>query len=138
MHVTNLGGAELPEGVFSRAVVIVRQGVAGLPMPEGDDRIQAGRAHSPAAYIAGSEEEMKRLPPPMGGQFLGAGRYPSFVELAKGEVTRTSRDQITVYLNGGNQGLQFAAVGSLVYNECRERELGRPLPTEWFLQDIRD
>ncbi len=34
MHVTNLGGAELPEGVFSRAVVIVRQGVAGLPVPE--------------------------------------------------------------------------------------------------------
>jgi len=137
MHVTNLGGAELPEGVFSRAVVIVRQGVAGLPMPEGDDRIQAGRAHSPAAYIAGSEEEMKRLPPASGERFHGGG-YPSFVELAKGEVKRTSEEQITLYLNGGNQGLQFAAVGALVYNKCREQELGRPLPTEWFLQDIRD
>jgi hypothetical protein len=58
--------------------------------------------------------------------------------LAGGEVARTSSDQITLYLNVGNQGLQFAAVGSLVYEKCREQKLGRPLPTEWFLQDIRD
>jgi len=138
MHITNLGGAELPEGVFSRADLVVRQGVGGLPVPEGNERIQAGRGHSPAAYIAGSEEEMKRLPPASGRQWFSAGRYPSFVELATGEVKRTNRDQITLYLNGGNQGLQFAAVGALVYNKCREQELGRPLPTEWFLQDIRD
>ena len=138
MHVTNLGGAELPEGVFSRADVIVRQGVIGLPVPEGDERIQVGRGHSPAAYIAGSAEEMKRIPALGVGQFFGPKRYPSFVELANGEVERASREQITVYLNGGNQGLQFAAVGSLVYNKCRDGKLGRPLPTEWFLQDIRD
>jgi alanine dehydrogenase len=138
MHVTNLGGAELPRGVFDRAHIIVRQGQSGLPVPDGDDRIQAGRGHSPAAYIAGSEEEMKRLPPAAGTEvFQGVG-YPSFVELAKRQVTRTGRDQVTVYLNVGNQGLQFAAVGSLVYKKCREQGLGRSLPTEWFLQDIRD
>jgi hypothetical protein len=117
---------------------VVRQGVGGLPVPAGDERLQSGRGHSPAAYIAGSEEEMKRLPPASGEGFFRGGPYPSFVDLARGEVTRTSPEQITVYLNGGNQGLQFAAVGGLVYQKCRERGLGRSLPTEWFLQDIRD
>jgi len=138
VHVTNLGGAELPKGIYARADVIVRQGLGGLPVPEGNERLQAGRGHSPAAYIAGTEEEMKRLPPAMGGGFFGAGEYPSFVELANGDVKRTGPEQITLYLNVGNQGLQFAAVGSLVYDKCQEQKLGRPLPTEWFLQDIRD
>ena len=53
-------------------------------------------------------------------------------------MSRTSRDQITLYLNSGNQGLQFAAVGEVVYRKAKEQGLGRELPTEWFLQDIRD
>ena len=103
-----------------------------------NQRLQAGRGHSPAAYIAGNEEEMKRLPPATVGEGFSGGGHPSFVELATGEVKRTSAHDITLYLNGGNQGLQFAAVGGLVYKKCREQELGHPLPTEWFLQDIRD
>src|SRR6266545_2503309 len=137
MHITNLGGAELPRAVYERADVVVRQGVGGLPVSGDDERLQMGRGHSPAAYIAGTEDEMQRLPPPAGREFFGGGKYPSFVELATGQAGRTSADQITLYLNGGNQGLQFAAVGSIVYRKCREQGLGRELPTEWFLQDIR-
>lgn len=137
MHITNLGGADLPDGVYSRAEIVVRQGVVGMPVPEGNERIQAGRGHSPAAYIAGTEEDMKRLPPAMGRGFFG-GRFPSFVDVARDEVKRSGPEQVTVYLNTGNQGLQFAAVGSLVYDKCQEQKLGRSLPTEWFLQDIRD
>jgi len=37
-----------------------------------------------------------------------------------------------------SQGLQFAAVAGKVYQLARERGLGREIPTEWFLQDIRD
>ena len=138
MHVTNVGGAELPRGLFERADIIVRQGVNGLPVPSGDARLQAGRGHSPAAYIAGNEQEMERIPPSVGGDGFSGGGYPTFVDLASGKVKRTSPDQITLYLNGGNQGLQFAAVGALVYNRCQELKLGRSIPTEWFLQDIRD
>ena len=43
-----------------------------------------------------------------------------------------------MYLNGGNQGLQFAAASWITYQRAREQGLGRQLPTEWFLQDIRD
>jgi alanine dehydrogenase len=38
----------------------------------------------------------------------------------------------------GNQGLQFSSVGGLVYEKALEAKVGRVLPTEWFLQDIRD
>jgi ornithine cyclodeaminase/alanine dehydrogenase-like protein (mu-crystallin family) len=65
--------------------------------------------------------------------------FPSFNDLASGRAPgRQNRNDITLYLNSGNQGLQFAAVGAAVYNRCRELGLGREVPTEWFLQDIRD
>lgn len=38
----------------------------------------------------------------------------------------------------GNQGLQFAAVGGLVYRLAAARGLGNTVPTEWFVQNIRD
>ena len=66
-------------------------------------------------------------------------KYPTFMDLVGGKVPgRASADDVTLYLNGGNQGLQFAAVGSVVYAKAKEAGLGRSLPTEWFLQDIRD
>jgi len=139
MHVTNLGGHELDDAVLKRATAIVRQGVGGAQLEE-DPRIQYGRGHSPVAYVAGTDEEMARLPESggnMGG--VGRGRHPSFTALVGGaSVGRKSPDDVTLYLNGGNQGLQFAAVGSVVYNRAKEAGLGRELPTEWFLQNIRD
>lgn len=141
MHVTNLGGFEMDGEVFTRANVIVRQGVGGARLAEDNPRIQYGRGHSPVAYIAGNDEEMARLPE--AGEHMNrmgsGGRYPSFTDVvARTAGNRQSDDDITLYLNGGNQGLQFAAVGSVVYRRALEAGLGRELPTEWFLQDIRD
>ena len=138
MHVTNVGGFELDAEVGERATVAIRQGVSGLPIAEGTERVERGRGHSPVAYIAGTEEEMKRIPP-AAERFAGDRRHATFAELASGAATgRTSADDITLYLNTGNQGLQFAAVGSVVYEKAKAAGLGRELPTEWFLQDIRD
>jgi alanine dehydrogenase len=51
---------------------------------------------------------------------------------------RTSDAEITFSERGNIQGAQFFAVAGHVYEQCRERGLGRELPTSWFLQDIRD
>ena len=60
-------------------------------------------------------------------------------ELCRGKAKgRTSRDQVTFYRNVGNQGLQFSSVGGFVYEQAVKRKVGREIPTEWFLQDIRD
>ncbi len=149
MHVTNLGRREMPDAAIAKFDVIIRQGTAGLQMKQ-TERFQAERGLSPAAYIGGTVEEMKRIPeknpePGLGGDdpdFSDRGKggdKPDFAALAEGKVEgRTSRDQVTFYRNVGNQGLQFSSVGGVVYEKVKELGLGQKIPTDWFLQDIRD
>jgi alanine dehydrogenase len=149
MHVTNLGRREMPDTVMDKFDLVVRQGTAGLQMRQ-TERFQAERGLSPAAFIGGSPEEMKRIPeknpePGFGGdspEFGDRGKggdKPEFADLITGKCKgRTGRDQITFYRNVGNQGLQFSAVGGWVYEVARKQGKGREIPTDWFLQDIRD
>ena len=137
MHVTMLGPRELSQAVLQRCEVKVRQGIGGVRMPESD-RVRSEVGHSPMAYVAGTPEEMKRLPARTKEGGFG-GDYPDYCDLVTGKVPgRTRDDQITFYHNMGNQGLQFSAVGGLVYRKAKEAGLGRAIPTEWLLQDIRD
>jgi alanine dehydrogenase len=137
MHVTMLGPREVSDEVLARCDVTIRQGAGGLRLPESE-RLQAEIGHSPMAFIAGTAAEMQRLPAKGGGRGFG-GDFPEFWQLALGEVPgRTSDDQITFYHNIGNQGLQFSSTGGLVYRKAVAAGRGREIPTEWFLQDIRD
>lgn len=149
MHVTNLGRREISDRAMDKFDVVVRQGTAGLQMRQ-TERFQAERGLSPAAFIGGTPEEMKRIPeknpePGFGGddpEFTDRGKgsdKPDFADFVSGKAKgRTSSGQVTFYRNVGNQGLQFSAVGGLVYQLAKERGLGREIPTDWFLQDIRD
>ena len=51
---------------------------------------------------------------------------------------RTSPKQITYSERGNIQGAQFFAVAGKVYELAKEKGLGREIPTDWLLQDIRD
>lgn len=149
MHVTNLGRREVPDAAIERFDVVVRQGTAGLQMRQ-TERFQAERGHSPAAFVGGSAEQMRRIPaknaqPGLGGdspEFTDRGRggdKPDFADLIIGKCKgRTRRDQVTFYRNVGNQGLQFSSVGGWVYEQALGTHKGRSIPTEWLLQDIRD
>jgi alanine dehydrogenase len=65
-------------------------------------------------------------------------RYPEIQDLLVGKVPgRTSEKQITFFLNNVGTGVQFAAMGYCAYRACKEKSLGREIPTEWFLQDIK-
>ncbi len=137
MHVTMLGPRELSQDVLDRCDVKIRQGSGGAKMAESD-RVKAEVGHSPSAYVAGTAEEMKRLPPKTEEGGFG-GDYPDYCALVNGKAPgRTSDDQITFYHNLGNQGLQFSSVGGLVYRKAKAAGLGREIPTEWFLQDVRN
>ena len=149
MHVTNLGRREMPDAAANRFDVVIRQGTAGLQMKQSE-RFQAERGLSPAAFIGGTVEEMKRIPeknpePGFGGddpEFTDRGKggnKPDFAALVSGKAKgRTRRDQITFYRNVGNQGLQFSSVGQVVYRKVKALGLGKEIPTDWLLQDIRD
>ena len=100
--------------------------------------MQPGIGHSPMAVLAGTAEELKRLPPRR-ERDIYLEEFPTYCDLVTGQAPgRTSADQVTFYQNTGFQGLQFSSVGGLVYRKAKEAGLGREIPTSWFLQDIRD
>ena len=137
MHVSMLGPREISKEAFERFDVKFRQGVGGIRMPESD-RVQSEIGMSPMAYIAGNDEERQRLPAKVSVGGFG-GDFPDYCDLVSSKAPgRTREDQITFYHNMGNQGLQFSAVGGPLYLKAKRAGLGREIPTEWFLQDIRD
>lgn len=137
MHVAMLGPGEVSPEAESRFDVKIRQGIGGLKMAE-TERIRMEIGMSPVAWIGGTKEQMQRLPPKTPGNGF-RGDYPDFCDLVYGRAQgRSAQDQITFYHNMGNQGLQFAAVGGLVYRKVLALGTGRQVPTEWVVQDIRD
>ena len=85
MHVAMLGAAEVSFEALDRFDVKIRQGVGGLRLPE-TDRIKSEIGHSPIAYIAGTEEEMKRLPPKTTTSAGFSGDYPDYCDLVDGRT----------------------------------------------------
>lgn len=137
MHVTNLGPNEVAVDVIEHCDIKIRQGVPGLEVGESD-RVKAGVGHSPVAILVGTEDELKRLPTSKRSAGFRID-CPDYCDLVSGRAAgRTSDDQITYYHNVGNQGLQFSSVGGVVYQIVKERGLGHEIPTDWFVQDIRD
>ncbi len=139
-HVTSVGGRP-DEETAARIDVLLRFGSA--PGPAGLPAWEVPNEH--VAYLAqptnpvwahhrmsGSEERVVRWRE-------RAGRTVSLQELLSGEAPgRTSDAQITYSERGNLQGAQFWAVAGKVYEAARAAGVGRELPTEWFLQDIRD
>ena len=137
MHVAMLGPCEVSKAAEARFDVKIRQGLGGLRLPE-TERIRSEIGMSPVAWIAGTKQQMARLPEKTPSSGFG-GDYPDFCDLVHRRAAgRTSDSQISFYHNMGNQGLQFASVGGLVLKKAQEFGLGRAMPTEWFVQDIRD
>lgn len=141
-HLTTTGGNNWVEDVYHRADIVMSQ---DLPSPKpadggGEQRFEVGRGFSPGAYIAGSDEEVERLPPAGLRAQRGEGvRVWNWLDLVAGNVPgRTEDSQITIFHAGGVKGLDLLAGGYLVYTKAKELGLGREVPTEWFVQDVRD
>jgi ornithine cyclodeaminase/alanine dehydrogenase-like protein (mu-crystallin family) len=90
------------------------------------------------------EEEYRRLSKPKLAdfQYLYSDKtenYATLADLVAGRSpTRANHAQITFFDNVPGSGIQFAAVANLIYEKAKEQGLGREIPTDWFLQDIRD
>jgi alanine dehydrogenase len=136
-HIVNIGPHDLGPDAIARMDVVVRQGIDALPIPE-DGAFRKGVGHSHGAFVGGTPEEQQRLPkssPKRVAQSTG----PLYADVITGKAPgRTDPGQITQYRPVGNWGLQFSSVGAVVYRQAKEQGLGRTLPTEWFLQDIKN
>ena len=136
MHVTNLTSSEIEPSLPRVVDVAVRAGEATPrleKLPPEADYCRAGFL----GYVAGTPEERASVPrltlPP---EIIG---LPHLVDVIAGKAKgRTDAKQTSFFLNVGAIGAQFEGVAAAVYHKARAQGLGTEIPTEWFLQDIRD
>jgi alanine dehydrogenase len=138
-HLTAVGGR--PDGDALRRVdTWLRLGDAPAPVtnPAWATRDEY------VAYLACQDDPVwarhshgrKPRTPPRGPR---ATRVVSLADVLAGrEVARRDDAEVTFSERGNVQGAQFHAVAGLVYELALAAGRGRPLPREWFLQDIRD
>jgi alanine dehydrogenase len=137
-HIVNIGGSGKPDAdCLARVDVYLRFGDAPAPVgrPELgiEDEFLAWEAR-PDLHKHGDGRRARRAH----GAAV-AGRRVSLADLAEGRAKgRTRSDEITYSERGNLQGAQFFAVAGRVYELAKQAGLGREIPTEWFLQDIRN
>ena len=149
---------EVTDGtLLEKGTHIVTVGGSGKPDPESLERVDVylrfGDTPAPVGHpeLATDAEHVGYEARPQQNKF-GDGRQSrrkhgnslpdrrvTLADLVSGRVMgRTSPDQITYSERGNLQGTQFHAVAGKVYELAKQAGLGREIPTEWFLPDIRD
>jgi ornithine cyclodeaminase/alanine dehydrogenase-like protein (mu-crystallin family) len=131
-HLVNIGSGGTPDAAsLERIDVYLRFGDAPPPASRPELRLEDEHLGWEARPDSGKHGDGRR------------GRRPhgvlTLAELVQGRAKgRTSADQVTYSERGNLQGAQFFAVAGKVYELARRAGLGREIPTEWFLQDIRN
>ena len=137
-HIVVVGGSGKPDAEsLKRVDVYLRFG--DTPAPVGHPELATDAEHigyearpQQAKYGDGRRARRKH------GNSL-PDRRVTLADVVSGKLKgRTSPDQITYSERGNLQGAQFHAVAGKVYELAKGAGLGREIPTEWFLQDIRD
>jgi ornithine cyclodeaminase/alanine dehydrogenase-like protein (mu-crystallin family) len=63
----------------------------------------------------------------------------SLIDVLAGRIDgRRSDDEKVLFNNNGHEGLQFPSVAAVIYSAAKERGLGTQIPSELFLQDIKN
>ncbi|MBI2986587.1 MAG: ornithine cyclodeaminase family protein [Deltaproteobacteria bacterium] len=136
-HITSIGGRP-DEETLKRIDVSLRLGNA--PAPWGLPELALADEHITYAALPreGAGLKMRRKDKRAHG-VVAEDRAVLLADLLSGKKKgRTSPKQITYSERGNIQGAQFFAVAGRVYELAKEKGLGREIPTEWLLQDIRD
>jgi alanine dehydrogenase len=136
MHVISIGGRpdEAARARFDRRL---RIGTAAAPV----GRPELATADEYLGYIArpgdaswAGQKGGRKAP-----VVTGTEGDVFFADIASGRAHgRTSPEHVTYSERGNIQGAQFHAVAAVVYEAALAQGLGREIPTDWFLQDIRD
>ncbi|MEX0805362.1 MAG: ornithine cyclodeaminase family protein [Candidatus Binatia bacterium] len=136
-HVTCIGGKP-DEDTLKRIDLSLRLGNAPAPwgLPELGVPDEYVTYAAVPKRIAGSK--MKRAGKRAHGM-IAEDRAVLLAEvLGSKKKGRTSNKQITYSERGNIQGAQFYAVAGKAYELAKAKGLGREIPTDWLLQDIRD
>ena len=132
------GGGKADQATLDKVDVYFRFGSAPGPFGLPDMALDDEYITYAAQPEFNSSFKMKRS----GRRGHGAAlpdRMVTFADIMEGTNRgRSSAAQITYSERGNIQGAQFWAVGGVVYEKAKAAGLGHEVPTEWFLQDIRD
>jgi ornithine cyclodeaminase/alanine dehydrogenase-like protein (mu-crystallin family) len=135
-HITNLTSADIEPALASAVDVAVRAGEATPRLRSYSDHTFHARAGF-LSYVAGTAEERSKVPHVDLPEHIL--KMPHLSDVIAGTAKgRANAKQTSFFLNVGAIGAQFEAVAALVYERAREQGLGHEVPTEWFLQDVRD
>ena len=137
-HVINIGGGGVPDAAtLDRIDVYLRFG--STPAPAGRPELALHDEHLTWQARPDRARGRVRKSGKRGHGILPPERMVTLAELLDGtRAGRTTREQVTYSERGNLQGAQFFAVAARVYERAKAAGLGREIPTEWFLQDIRD
>jgi len=107
------------------------------------------RKWAPDNYITGFNDEKVEAHDPIdllteGGKassiaskqpfWLGA---PELKDVVAGKVPgRQTPAEITCFNNNIGLGIQFAALGKVIFDDAKAKGLGREVPTDWFLETV--
>ena len=136
-HVTCIGGKP-DEETLKRIDVSLRLGNA--PAPWGLPEMGLADEYITYAALPGEHTAFKmKTRGKRAHGVVAEERAVLLAELLSGKKKgRASARQITYSERGNIQGAQFFAVAGKAYELAKARGLGREIPTEWLLQDIRD
>ncbi len=136
IHVVAVGGRP-DDAALARFDLRLRLGTA--PAPVG--RLALQTPDEWIAYCAAPESDSWRnfrRKGMRGATTITATTDLSYADVVAGRGGRSSSRQTSFSERGNLQGLQFYSVAAATYEAARSRGIGRDLPAEWFLQDIRD
>ena len=123
MHLSSLNRTELAPAVLGRVERLV------LNAREGGKSFTARNS----AQIGGFNQNDRNA-------HIGVAdvsNVPELKDMVSGKVPgRGSRNEITCFHNYQGLGLQFAAIGSIVYREAVKRKIGLVLDDRYFTQDV--
>jgi alanine dehydrogenase len=133
-HVVSIGGRP-DDDARKRFDITLRLGTA--PAPVGRPEFATGAEY--LQYAARPEDPLWRTQKNKSPAVTDRKHDVLLADVVEGRAKgRTSDSQITYSERGNIQGAQFYAVAGAAYEEAKRQGIGRELPTEWFLQDVRD
>lgn len=144
MHLTQVAN-EYADDVYPKIDVCA----GGMPMSQVAGGVPIDDSEGFPTYLVGDLELFTKAHGPARGRRQTKkefrGRLVSLVDLIigrdKGRVSDaeiSSSTGIKVRGEDAVKGLEFVTVGSLVYDLAKKAGLGKEIPQEWFLQNIRD
>lgn len=133
-HVTCVKELELGPGILGRSALVAVHTRLDRPanyiVGEGENPIYD---HDPAQGLPEAIAKTRILRPE---NEVDLTRQIDIGELAVGRYQKPPGGGMTTFVNTVGMGLQFAAIGSLVWEKAMEKGIGLDIPTDWFLEDM--